>query len=109
MAESERRISLEEAAKDIIEMAGKTKPSMSLYVSDRGKTVTLVIDTSRAYYSESGHGIVGGDCGLLRDFETNEVIGIELRVIHKELSVFHEGPLKINEGFLKDEFQSSDQ
>jgi len=70
-------------------------------VSRRGASVTLNTDTSRATYSESIPGIVGGDCGLIRDMETDEVIGIKLELKTDKLAISHDGPLRVNSGFRK--------
>jgi hypothetical protein len=94
---------LQEAAEQLIAESKRYESAMSLFVSEEGQFVRLLLDTSRHCYNDSGYGIVGGDCGLLRDMETNEVIGIKLRVINNKLMVGHDGPLRVNQGFLKEE------
>lgn len=74
---------------------------MCVEVSRRGSFVELQTDTSRPTYSETIPGIVGGDCGLIRDMETKEIIGIKLELKTNKLVVQHDGPIRINSGFLK--------
>lgn len=81
--------------------ANKYEPCMSLFVSRYGQFVDLRIDSSRPAYSKTIEGIVGGDCGLICDMETHEVIGIHLRTVHEKLMVSHSGPFRLNEGFVK--------
>lgn len=62
---------------DRIGNAKDVEPCMSLYISDGGKSVELVLDTSKQSYlkwidSE------GGDIGLLLDRDTHRVIGVHL-------------------------------
>lgn len=96
-------VSLNEAMEELLTEADKYQSCMSLVVSQSGRFVELTLDNSRPTYGKWIEGFVGGDCGLICDAETNEVIGITLRLIDNKLSVFHEGPLRINAGFLKSE------
>jgi uncharacterized Fe-S cluster protein YjdI len=96
-------MNLKEWAEQLIAESKRYEPCMSVFVSEAGQYVELRIDTSRPTYGRHVPGIVGGDCCLLCDFETDEIIGVHLRVIHQKLQVCHDGPLRINEGFLKEE------
>lgn len=87
---------------ELIAQANEYQTCMSLHISQRGQYVELLLDSSRPVYDRPIKGIVGGDCGLLCDMETDEVIGIQLRLINNKLMVSHEGPIRINEGFLKE-------
>lgn len=71
---------------------------MSLTVSQDGLSVELCLDTSVHTYGEWIEG-EGGDICLLRCMDTNKVMGCHLPLMDRKLSVFHDGPLKINEGF----------
>ena len=75
---------------------------MALIIDEKSKSVSLFLDTSRAVYLEWIEG-EGGDIGLLRDAVTGKVVGIDLPLIDNKLSVRHEGPIRINSGFKKDD------
>lgn len=80
--------------------ADKYEPSMSLYVSDDGKFVELCIDPTVSTYADWIPG-EGGDICLTRCRETKRVVGCCLPLLNRKLSVWHDGPLRINEGFKK--------
>lgn len=96
---------LAEKLKEMCEEAKKYRPCMSLHVNEDGQCVELLLDTNRDTYHEWIPG-EGGDIGLVRDFETGKVVGVRLPLLNPLLSVFYNGPLKINNGFLKDESPS---
>ena len=74
---------------------------MALNVSEDGKAVELWLDTSIATYSEWIKG-EGADITLMRDQETGRVVGCRLLLMNRKLCVHHDGPIRINAGFLKD-------
>lgn len=95
------RKSLAEFLKEAAEEGEKYEKCMSLSVSEQGDSVELVLDTgSGQYYGDWIEG-EGGDICLLRDCETNKVIGCHLPLYNKKLAVFYEGPIRINAGFRK--------
>jgi hypothetical protein len=87
---------------EAIEECKKYKTCMALTVSNNGGAVELLLDTSRDTYGEHIAG-EGADICLYRDTETGKVVGVRLPLMKQELSVFHDGPLKINDGFLTDD------
>ena len=86
----------------LVKEAEKYDTCMALTVNEDGKSVTLCLDTGIDTYSECIKG-EGADIGLMRCMETNRVVGVRLPLRKRNLSVFHDGPIKINEGFLKEE------
>lgn len=72
---------------------------MTVRVDELGKGVDINLDTSRMYNGEWIEG-EGGDICLYRDRETNKVIGAYLPLMVNRLSVWHTGPLRVNNGFL---------
>ena len=71
---------------DRIGNAKDVEPCMSLYISDDGKSVELVLDTSKHSYLKWIDG-EGGDIGLLLDRETHRVIGVHLPLYQRKLIV----------------------
>jgi len=95
---------LDELAKFLSENAEECKKyetCMSLDVSENGGAVELNLDTAIANYLDWIPG-EGGDIGLLRCCDTNKVVGVRLPLLKQNLVVHHTGPLRINEGFLKE-------
>ncbi len=80
----------------------KYETCMSLHVHEKGLYVELLLDTAVPYYDEWIKG-EGGDICLYRCQETGKVVGCHLPLMNKKLVVHYDGPLRINEGFLKDE------
>jgi len=74
---------------------------MSLYVDTDGDSVELVLDTSVPTYSERIKG-EGADICLLKSQEDGKVMGVRLPLKRSNLSVWHDGPLMVNEGFRLD-------
>ena len=74
------------------------EPCMSLIVNEEGSSVELCLDTSVATYMEHIEG-EGADIGLLRCRETGRVVGCDLPLVKRELSVWHGGPIRVNGGF----------
>jgi hypothetical protein len=85
----------------LIEEAKNYEPSMSIYVDMDGHSVELIVDPTVSHYGEWIKG-EGADICLLRCQETNRVVGVHLPLYNEKLSVFHTGPLMINDGFKKD-------
>lgn len=73
---------------------------MALSVSEEGRIVELLLDTSVSTYSQHIPG-EGGDIALIRDQETDRVVGVHLPLRNRKLCVHHDGPIRINSGFLK--------
>ena len=82
----------------MIEESKRYAPCMSLSVSDEGKSVELVLDTSASTYAEWIPG-EGGDICLLRCQETKRVVGCFLPLMNRKLLIQHDGPIRINAGF----------
>jgi uncharacterized protein (DUF433 family) len=98
----EDRPTLIEILKAGVEECRKYETCMALHVSEDGKSVDLVLDTSRAYYGEWIKG-EGADICLYRDMDTNEVVGCHLPLMDRKLVVSHRGPFRLNEGFRKED------
>jgi len=96
-----------EQIKILAKEAEKYDTCMALTVNEDGKFVTLCLDTGVNTYSEwiKGEGIV---TGLIRCQETDRVVGVRLPLMKNNLVVSHNGPIKINEGFLKEEGSGND-
>jgi hypothetical protein len=77
------------------EASEKYERCMSLSVSQDGRSVELVLDTSSSYYSEWIKGEDGDIC-LLRDRGTGRVVGCHLPLYDSKLCIHHEGPIRIN-------------
>lgn len=73
---------------------------MSLRVDEDGDAVTLLLDTGLSTYSESIPG-EGADICLMRCQKTHKVVGCRLPLVNRRLGISYDGPIKINEGFLK--------
>lgn len=82
----------------LIEEANEYMSCMSVSVSEHGLSVELVLDTS---ISTHGEWIKeeGGDICLLRCSKTNRVVGCNLPLMNRRLSVHYDGPIVINDGF----------
>ena len=78
----------------------KYETCMSLYVSEEGDRVELILDTSLDTYSEWIKG-EGADIALIRERGSDRVVGCTLPLLNNKLVVSHSGPIKVNEGFLK--------
>ena len=88
------------AIKQLIEESEKYDSCMGLYVCKESNAVELTTDTSIPYYSEHIKG-EGYDIAIYRSLITNKVVGIRLPLLNDKLCIHHDGPIKINEGFLK--------
>ena len=84
------------------EEAEKYETCMSLYVNNDGNSVELVLDTSVPTYGDWIKG-EGGDISLIRSRETGKVMGCRLPLYNKKLCIYHDGPIRINAGFRKEE------
>ena len=93
--------SLAELLKTAAAEAANYDPCMSLYVNQDGRTVQLLLESARNFIAEWIPG-ERGDVALLREHETGKIIGVVLPLYNAKLSVFHDGPLKINDGFLRE-------
>ena len=87
---------------EIAKEAEKNETCMSLNVSEEGQAVELLLDTSLDTYSEWIEG-EGSDICLIRHQESGRVVGVRLPLLTLKLSVFHDGPIRINAGFRKGE------
>lgn len=99
------RESLGEMLKEAMAEAARYENCMSLSVdSEHGHAVELHLDTSRSTYGEWIPG-EGGDICLIRDRETDKVVGVRLPLMNNRLVVSHDDgvQVRINEGFLKEE------
>jgi len=94
----------EKLVDDLIKESEKYKPCASLWIDKESRRVELLLDSSHSTYGEWIKG-EGADICLIRDNETNKVVGVKLPLYNDNFSVCHtEGiKVKINEGFLKDE------
>jgi hypothetical protein len=93
---------------DLLKKAAKYKPCAGLYINEDAHRVSLYLDTSKNTYSEWIKG-EGSDISLIRDRETNKVVGVNLPLYLTNFSIgFTDGiQVKLNEGFLKDDTQST--
>ena len=82
--------------------AAKYETCMGLNVNEDGKSVELILDTGVSTYAEWIPG-EGGDICLIRCRETKKVMGVHLPLYKRNLCVHHQGPIRINAGFRKDE------
>lgn len=80
--------------------ADQYETCMSLSVSEHGKSVDLRLGVDEPDYGVWIPG-EGGDICLYRSNVTGKVIGAHLPFYNPKLAVFHDGPLRINEGFRK--------
>ena len=73
-----------------------------MWIDKENNRVELILDTSLSQYCEWIKG-EGADISLIRDRETNKVIGVNLPLYNTNFSIFHtEGiKVKLNEGFEK--------
>lgn len=79
----------DEFAMKLMEMVATAKqngPCMSLHVSTDGQAVELLLDTSANTYSDWIKG-EGADIGLIRDMDTNRVLGVRLPLYQRKLMV----------------------
>ena len=93
---------MEAKLEEIFSEAKKYDTCMAISVSNEGKSVELILDTAHPYYGEWIAG-EGGDICLYRDRDTNKVVGCHLPLMCDRLSVYHDGPIRINTGFKKDQ------
>lgn len=91
---------MDEGIEKLLARLGEPLSCMSVRVDELGQGVDIHLDTSRGSYGEWIPG-EGGDICLYRDNETKKVVGAYFPLLNKRLSVWTEGPLKINEGFLR--------
>ena len=94
--------SLGDMLKAMAEAAKGFEPCMSLVVSKDGQHVELCLDTSLSTVSEWIPG-EGGDISLTRCGVTGRVVGVLLPLLRDNLSVHHDGPIRINAGFRRGE------
>jgi hypothetical protein len=96
--------SFDKEIEKLLAEAGKYRPCASLYIDEEAHRVSLYLDTSKNTYSEWIKG-EGSDISLIRDNETNKVVGVNLPLYLTNFSIgFTDGiQVKLNEGFLKNE------
>jgi hypothetical protein len=88
--------------KDLIKEAKQYQTCMALTVNEEGDAGELYLDTSIATYGEWIKG-EGADIYLLKSMETGKVVGCRLPLLNDKLVVHHNGPLRVNEGFRREE------
>ena len=93
--------------KQMIEDSKNYNHCMTLYVCNDSQSVDLILDTGVSYYGEWIKG-EGGDICLYRCRETRRVVGVHLPLMRNNLSVWHDGPLRINNGFVKTDENTAD-
>lgn len=93
---------LAEFLKELAADAENYEPCMSLHVCEHGQSVELMLGLHDEYYGEWING-EGADICLYRSELTGKVVGVHLPLYNRKLAVFHDGPVKINEGFRKGE------
>lgn len=88
----------------MLEQASKYKHCASLEIDKDSNRVSLYLDTSKDTYGEWIKG-EGSDISLIRDRETNRVVGVNLPLYLTNFSIFYTDGIqvKLNEGYLKDE------
>jgi len=94
-------------ADDLMSLANEAKRydnCMALVVHREGRAVELMLDTHSHYNGEWIPG-EGADICLYRDIDTGKVMGVRLPLYCDRLSVWHDGELRVNDGFLKDSIQ----
>ncbi len=91
-----------EFIKEMLAEDEKYETCLSLNVCQDDSSVELCLETGVSTSLERIKG-EGADIGLLRCLDTKRVIGCVLPLMKNNLVVHHDGPLRINEGFLKDE------
>lgn len=87
------------AIAELIAAAQDYEPCISVMTDDRA--IEVIIDTSINYYGEHIVG-EGFNMCLYREQETNKVVGCRIPLRdNTKLAIFHDGPIKVNDGFLK--------
>ena len=71
---------------------------MSLIVNQGRNVVDLVLETELDHYLDWIKG-EGADIGLFRCRETKRVVGVCLPLLRNNLTIHHDGPIRINSGF----------
>ena len=92
----------DEEIEKLLEEAKKYKPCANLDIDKESHRVSLYLDTSKNTYSEWIKG-EGSDISLIRDTETDKVVGVNLPLYLTNFSIsFNDGiEVKLNKGFLK--------
>lgn len=93
---------LADRLEELLAEAGQYETCMALHVDEEGGAVELILDTGIATYGDWIEG-EGPDICLLKCQETHRVVGCRLPLRTNKLVVAHHGPLKINDGFRKDD------
>lgn len=88
--------------KHLEEQSKKYRPCATLFIDEDSTSVELMVDNSKSTYGEWIKG-EGADICLIRENETNKVVGVRLPLYDTNFSVcFTDGiNVKLNEGFLK--------
>ena len=94
----------EDFMKELEEESKKFKPCATLFIDEDSTNVELMVDNSKSTYSEWIKG-EGADICLIREDETNKVVGVRLPLYDTNFSIcFTDGiNVKLNEAFLKDD------
>lgn len=79
-------VDLAHLLKELAANVDNVPPCTSLYMNHDGDCIELYTDTHASTYSEWING-EGGDIGLVREDETNKVVGIRLPMRRKRLVV----------------------
>jgi hypothetical protein len=88
--------------KSIEEEVAKFDSCAAIWIDKDSNRLEIILDTSVSSYSDWIKG-EGSDIGLLRNTETNKVIGVTLPLYKTNFSICHTDgiEIKINEGFKK--------
>lgn len=77
---------LAKVLREAVEAAEKVPPATTLYMNHDGKAVELYVDNQASDYSDWIVG-EGSDIGLMREMDTNRVVGCRLPLYHEKLIV----------------------
>lgn len=101
----DRAMHLEDYLNEMSQECEKYETCMSLYVCREGRAVELCLDTGIGPTHHEWIEGEGADISLIRCTETNRVVGVRLPLMVNRLCVQHDGPIRINAGFLKSDSQ----
>ena len=94
----------DEEFQKLLAEARKYQPCASLCIDNDTHRVSLYLDTSKNTYGEWIKG-EGSDISLIRDRDTDKVVGVHLPLYLTNFSINHSDgiEIKLNRGFLKDD------
>ena len=82
------------------EISKHAEPCVAIRVDREGRGLEVILDTSIPFNGEW----IPGECGdvcLYRSRSDNKLVGAFFPLLNDKLSVWTDGPVKINEGFFK--------